>query len=126
VAQTDTVIITGLIVASGNTSSTNLTVRAPKVIKMSFTPSVVRGLVGTSTLTVLIDGPAPVGGATIALTELPPNEWIANVPPSITIPQGQSSGSVIVTTNKVSRTLGIQVVAGFGGGSATAILYVTR
>ena len=125
VPSTDTVTITGTIIVSGATASTNLTVRAPKVVSISFNPQVVRGLL-TTNLTVTLDGPAPIGGASVLLTEQGPNAWIANVPPSMTVPAGQSSATIVVSTNKVSRTLGLPVLANFGGNSASTVLYVTR
>jgi hypothetical protein len=125
VPTTDTVQITATGTVSGVSASANLTIRAPKVVSIFFDPTVVRGLFSTE-LTVTLDGPAPVGGAIVALTEEPPNGWIANTPPTITVPAGLNSATIVVSTNKVSRTLGLRVHANFGGQSASTVLFVTR
>lgn len=129
VSQTDTVQITATAQVSLVSGSANITVRAPKVIGIEFDPSVVRGLLSSNVI-VTLDGPAPPGGVFVPLTELGPNTWIANTPVSVFVPGGQTAppfiGTATVTTNKVSRTLGIQVRADFGGANSTATLFVTR
>lgn len=122
VTATDTVRVTGQIAT--NIHSADLTVRAPKVTGITFSPSTVRGLL-TTTVTVTLDGPAPPAGATISLSAAP-NSQIVNLPATINIPGGDASASVLVTTNKVSRSLASQVTATYGGGTSTATLTVTR
>jgi hypothetical protein len=124
VSQTDTVIITATIAASGFNHSANLTVRAPSVTGITFTPKTVRGLFPT-TMRVILDGPAPAGGALVTITKAP-NPQIANIPSTVTIPAGETFVDTVITTNKVSRTLATNVTADFGGNSATATLTVTR
>ena len=123
VTQTDTVIITGTV--GPNSHSANLQVRAPQVTALTFTPSVVRGLIQTSTMRVYLDGPAPVGGAAVSISKSP-NAQIANIPSSVTVPAGQLWVDTVVTTNKVSRTLATNVQASYGGNISTATLTVTR
>jgi len=122
VLETDTVQITGQIAT--NIHSANLTVRAPRVVGITFSPSVVRGLLVT-TMTVTLDGPAPAGGAVVSLTKSP-NPQILNMPSSITILAGNTSASQTLTTNKVSRTLTTQVKATYGGNNVSGSLTVTR
>jgi hypothetical protein len=123
VTATDTVQVMGTI--GPNSHSANLQVRAPQVTGVTFTPSVVRGLIQTSTMRVSLDGPAPAGGATITITKSP-NPQIANIPSSVLIPAGATFVDTVVTTNKVSRTLATNVSASYGGNVAQATLTVTR
>ncbi len=109
---------------NSNTHQANLTVRAPRVSGISFTPSVVRGLF-TTNMTITLDGPAPAGGAVVSLSKTP-NPQIVNLPATITVAAGQTTFSQVVTTNKVSRTLATNVTASYGGNNATALLTVTR
>jgi hypothetical protein len=130
IINTTSVSVTGVVKVQGqiatNIHSQNLTVRAPQVVGITFAPSVVRGGIQTTTMTITLDGPAPAGGAVVSLNHTP-NPQIANIPNSVTIPAGQSSnGGQIILTNKVSRTLATNVQASFGGGTATATLTVTR
>ncbi len=125
VSATDTVVLTARTNPdNGNSASANLTVRAPRMVGISFTPSVVRGLLPTQ-VTVTLDGPAPAGGATVSLVRSP-NSQILNLPSTITIPAGQTSVTQSFTTNKVSRTLATNVTASYGGNSVSAMLTVTR
>lgn len=125
VAQTDTVVITANTnPVNGNTATVNFTVRAPRVVGITFSPTVVRGLL-TTQMVITLDGPAPVGGANVSLTKTP-NPQILNLPSTINIPAGDSTFSQVLTTNKVSRTLSTVVTATYGGNSANATLSVTR
>lgn len=54
-----------------------------------------------TTATVTLDAGAPPGGATIVLTS---SSTAADVPESLTIPEGQVSGSFAVTTSSVAST----------------------
>lgn len=126
VAQTDTVVITANTnPVNGNTATVNFTVRAPRVVGITFTPTVVRGMVQTTLMQITLDGPAPAGGANVSLSRTP-NPQILNLPSTINVPAGQSTFSQVLTTNKVSRTLSTVVTATYGGNSANATLSVTR
>lgn len=122
VTATDTVQITGQVAT--NIHSTNLEVRAPRVTGITFSPSTVRGLL-TTTMTVTLDGPAPAGGAMVALSASP-NSQIVNLPASVTVPAGATFVSQLISTNKVSRTLGTNVKGTYGGLSVIGVLMVTR
>lgn len=109
---------------NSNNHTANLTVRAPRVVGISFSPSVVRGLF-TTNMTVTLDGPAPAGGAVVSLSKTP-NPQIVNLPATVTVAAGQTTFSQVITTNKVSRTLATNVTASYGGNTANALLTVTR
>lgn len=76
----------------------------------------------TSTGTVTISAAAPTGGVTINLTNS--NPLIASVPATVTVLQGQTTGTFTVTANSVT-TVGTATIGGFmGGQSASANLTV--
>ena len=124
VSQTDTVTVTATILASGFNHSANITVRAPSVTGITFTPRTVRGLF-TTTMRITLDGPAPAGGAAVSVSKIP-NAQIANIPAVVVIPAGATFVDTVVSTNKVSRTLATNVTANYGGNTASAVLTVTR
>jgi hypothetical protein len=101
-----------------------LLVRAISVIDIKFVPSRVRGGQQT-TMTVTIDAPAPVGGATVNISTSDPS-LTTNLPSSVTVLEGQTSRSVNVLTRRVSRTLATQVSASYGSSARFTILTVTR
>jgi hypothetical protein len=70
------------------------------ITSLTIVPSTVtggQGAVGTLTLSA----PAPAGGVTATLSS---NNPAAGVPPSVTVPGGQSSGSFPITTTPVTST----------------------
>lgn len=109
--------------ANGKTATDTLDIEAANLLSIRFSPAKVRGGQVTS-LIAQLDAAAPSGGATIALTSS--NASIANVPGTITVPQGQLSTSVTVTTRRVSRTLSTQVTGTYNSHSVFTTLTVTR
>ena len=76
-----------------------LTIQAPTPSSLSYLSSPTSG--GTSTTgTVTISGPAPVGGTVVSLAS---SSLSALVPTSVTIPAGQMTATFAVSTNLVSN-----------------------
>ena len=79
--------------------STLVTVLAPMPVQVSWSTSPVIG--GTSTTgTLIISGPAPTGGTTVALASSSLSALVAS---SVTIPAGAMTATFTVTTNVVSN-----------------------
>jgi hypothetical protein len=106
---------------AGTSATAVLQIRAVGLIGISFNPDSVLG--GSQTeCTITLDAPAPAGGAVVALNSLFPS--IAQIPSSVTIPQGQTSITFTVQTNRVSRTLATTVTATYDGQSVSTLLTV--
>lgn len=84
--------------APGDRDLTSLTVNPP-------------GVVGgdSATGTVLLDGPAPVGGTIVNLSV--GNPTLGSVPPTVTVPAGQASADFTVATNPTSGDHNLIVTA---------------
>src|SRR6266850_943964 len=83
--------------------------------------SVVGG--NSSTGTVTLSGPAPAGGAQVALSSS--NTTAARVPASVTIAAGATSAAFTVATSAVSASTAVTISAAYGGVTKTASLTVT-
>jgi uncharacterized repeat protein (TIGR01451 family) len=68
--------------------------------KLSFTPPIVTGGCQSSTGTLLLTGPAPMGGLTVTLHSNNPN---VHVPPMVTVPAGQTSTTFQADTDVVQN-----------------------
>ncbi len=103
-----------------------LTVRAPSLISLAFTPSSVKSIhFGSTVGRVTLDGPAPAGGLVITLDSS--NPLVANVPTTITVKAGSTSAAFTVITKRVSRALTTTVTATDGAGDqVSATLTATR
>ena len=77
----------------------------------------------SSTATVTLGGPAPAGGAVVALTS---GSSVASVPATLKVPAGATSASFAVSTKRVARTKTVTIRASYNGGSVSAVLTVTR
>ncbi len=107
-----------------NVVVTPLEVRAVGVSSLEFSKNPVQG--GESvTIFVTLEAPAPAGGASVSLSASNPDVFRI-FPATITIAAGQTTGSVTVTTNRVSRDLATTVTATYGGSSASNTLEVRR
>jgi hypothetical protein len=82
--------------------------------------SVIGGQVSTGT--VALTGPAPSGGAVVALSSA--NTAVASVPSSVTVAAGATSASFTVTTSTVSVTTLVGISSSSGGVTKTATLTV--
>jgi hypothetical protein len=81
----------------------------------SVTPGVTSTTGGSSvTATVTLTGAAPSGGASITMAT---NSTIAQAPPIVTVPAGQTSATFTITTSAVTTNTLITVTGFFGSGS---------
>ena len=113
-----------VITASAGTLSSQqtLTVRAPSLVAITFTPSTVIGL-KTTVCKLTLDGPAAAGGTTVLLNQSNP---LAAIPVTITIPAGKTSYVFTVMTRRVSRPLSDTVTATSGSVQVTGLFTVVR
>ncbi len=118
---TVTATITGTSGTLTRTTTITLTVTPPPqptVSSLTLSPTGVIG--GTpSTGTVTLSGPAPAGGAQIALSS---NNGAASVPSSVIVPAGATSATFRVNTSIVLITTSATISASYNGTSRTATL----
>jgi uncharacterized repeat protein (TIGR03803 family) len=95
----------------------------PTLTGLTFAPF---GVVGgqSSTGTVTLGGPAPSGGAVVALSSS--SSSVASVPATVTVPSGATSASFVVSTKRVNRTKTTTITASYNSSSVSTILTVTR
>jgi len=108
---------------AGITKTTAVTIKPPALSSLALSPSTVNAG-SSSTGTVTLNGPAPVGGMAVALSSSKPT--VAGVPASVTVPSGSSSATFIVTTSPGSATTSVTVSATAGGVTKSAILSVRK
>jgi hypothetical protein len=97
---------------------------SPTVTLASITlnPATVVGGAQSSTGTVTLSGPAPSGGAQVALAS---DSGAASVSSSVTVPAGSGGASFTVSTTAVATSTSVTVSASYGGASKSATLTVT-
>jgi trimeric autotransporter adhesin len=105
----------------GSSTTATLTVNPPQVSSLSLNPVTVLGTV-SSAGTVVLTGPAPAGGALVALATS--NPAAATVPASVTVPAGSISAGFTVSTFAVAASTGVTINASYGGVNAPASLTV--
>jgi len=88
---------------------------------LSLNPTSVVGW-ASSTGTVTLSGPAPAGGAQIALSSS--NPTAAQVPTSVTVAAGATSATFTVSASVVSASTAVTISATYGGGTRSAALTV--
>jgi uncharacterized repeat protein (TIGR03803 family) len=95
----------------------------PTLAQLAFDPS---SIVGgkSSTGTIWLRGPAPSGGAVVALSSSAPD--VASVPATMTVPAGAWTASFTVSTKRVKKTKTVDITASYNGSSVSAKLTVTR
>ena len=104
----------------GGTQTASLTVVPPRVGALSLGAGSVTG--GTAvTGTVSLDGPAPAGGAQVALSS---SNGAASVPASVTVTAGATSTTFTVTTSAVAVSTSASISASYGGGAQSVSLTV--
>lgn len=91
---------------------------APGLLSINIAPTTVTGGAGV-TGTVTLAGNAAAGGAVVALSS---NSGFASVPPSVTVPEGQTTATFVVKTLGVSATSLATLSASFPGVTRTAVL----
>src|SRR5882762_8689476 len=97
---------------------------APASVSLSsltLNPSNVTGG-NSSTGTVALSGPAPAGGAQVALSS---NNGAASVPSSVAVPSGATSATFTANTSPVTASTTVAISASYGGASRSATLTVT-
>jgi hypothetical protein len=91
----------------------------PLSVEFDLTP-VIGGRTVTGTVTLSTD--APVGGVAVNLTSSSPST--AAVPPSVTVPAGQTSATFPVNTTSVTSSRSVTITARANGGQAQGVLRV--
>jgi hypothetical protein len=84
-------------------------------------PGEVRGGAST-TATVTISRAAPAGGTAVGVTSSQPA--VAQVPPSVTVPAGQTSAAFTIATQPVTSSWTVVITAALGGDQRFAFLSV--
>jgi hypothetical protein len=110
----------------GVTSSASLTVTpapppAPTLSSLTLNPTSVIGGLQSSTGTVTLSGPAPAGGAQVALSS---NSGAASVPSSVAVPAGATTATFTVSTTAVTASTTVTISAAYGGATRSATLTV--
>jgi hypothetical protein len=104
----------------GATQTGSLTVLPPRVAALSLSLGSVTG--GSAvTGTVMLDGPAPAGGAIVQLSD---NSAATSVPASVTVPAGSTSANFSVGTSAVAVSTSVSISASYGGGTQNVSLTV--
>jgi len=111
----------------GVSQTASLTVTPPPLpilASLTLNPSSVIGgpLVGSSTGTVTLSGPAPSGGAQVRLSSS--NNGVASVPSSVTVPAGSTKASFTVNTSIVLFSTNVTITASYSGATKQANLAV--
>jgi len=112
---------------AGNAGADTLTIRyelapsGPAVSALSLSPATFPGGCKSSKGTVTLSAPAPAGGAVVVLSSTNP---VATIPPSVTVPAGQTRASFPVTAPAVSTVKTGTISATYGGQSRSSTLKV--
>ena len=93
----------------------------PAVFSLTLNPPSVVGGVQSSTGTVTLSGPAPPGGAHVALAS---NSGAASVPSGVTVPEGGTSATFAVSTSAVLLATSATISASYNNSTQTAVLSV--
>ena len=107
--------------ANGVTVPATLTVTAPAIGPLVLTPSTVTGG-NASTGTLTLNGPAPAGGITVALSS--DNPVASITPSSVVILEGSKTATFTVTTKVVAALTTANIQAVYNGVTQTAPLTV--
>lgn len=113
--------------SDGTNSSSTATVTiavipGTSLLSLAVNPAGIRGGM-TSQGMVTLNGPAPAGGASVALSD---NSAYASLPASVTVPAGSSSAAFTITTVPVPATRTVTITASFAGAVRTATLTLKR
>jgi hypothetical protein len=119
-AQTD-VTISGTY--NGVTKKATLTVDAAQLVSLRLSPTSVKGGRSTTHNTVTLNGPAPAGGAAIALGS--GNPAVASVPPTATVAAGATSATFTIRTTTVATDTVVPIGASYDGVTKSENLTVT-
>jgi hypothetical protein len=106
--------------SGGSQVSTPLNVSGVGTFSITCSPATVPGT-DSSSCAVSLPGPAPSGGATIALSS---NSSVVTVPATATIPAGSASTTITAKTSSATRNISAVITASYSGISQTAPLNV--
>jgi trimeric autotransporter adhesin len=107
-----------IVATLGTTQNAGFTVTAPAPSSVSLSPSSVIGG-SSSTGTVTLNGPAPVGGAVVTLSSS--NPAAAQVPASVTVAANATSATFTVTTAPVSTNAAVSISATYGSSQSSSL-----
>jgi hypothetical protein len=93
-------------------------VASPRVTSLTLAQSTAAGG-ATIAGSIVLSGPAPVGGATVAVSS---NHSAAQIPATVFVPAGMSSAPISFGTSLVQSETVITAVASYNGGSPIALL----
>jgi hypothetical protein len=106
-----------------NTKTGTLTVKAALLSAVNLSPKTVVGGKSTTANTVTLNGPAPSGGAVVALTSSAPT--VATPPVSVTVPAGATtSPAFTITTKAVTTATPVTIFGNYNGTAKSAVLTV--
>ena len=94
---------------------------APTLSSLTLNPTSVIGGLQSSTGTVTLSGPAPAGGAQVAVSS---NNGAASVPSSVAVPAGATSATFTVNTSVVLISTSATISASYNGTTRSAVLGV--
>jgi hypothetical protein len=117
----DTSVTISATLPSGFQATSVLGVTAPRVTSLTVNPSTVVGGDPT-TATLTISGQAPAGGLVVSLTSN--NGNVVSLPPTVTVPGGQTSVTFPVNTNSVAQDTLVEIKALYLNSQASATLNV--
>jgi LmbE family N-acetylglucosaminyl deacetylase len=118
----DNTVVTISASYGGATRTATLTVLHAVLTSLTMNPTSVIGVLQSSTGTVRLNGPAPAGGAVVALSD---NSGACSTPGSVTIAAGATSATFTVTTGLVLMPTTCTITATYKGTSRSATLQVT-
>jgi len=122
VATSTTVTISASDGGVPESASLTVTPQPPTPSLLKLNPTSVIGGVQSSTGTVTLSGPAPAGGAQVALSSS--NTAVATVSSSVTVPAGATSATFTVNTSVVLISTTVNISASCNHGTRTANLRV--
>jgi len=115
--------VTATFPAGSSATGSARVLASPIVTSLALSPTTV--LSGTqATGTVTLNGPAPAGGAVVALAS--GDTTVATVPATFTIPAGASSGSFTITTRQQRFDMFVTISASYHSTTARAVLTATH
>lgn len=109
---------------NGGTLAGGLVVKPPVLAAFALHPAVTVGGTTTTNNAVALNGPAPVGGVSVALSS--DNAAVAKVPAMISIPEGARGATFSITTTAVTSATTVGITASYEGVSKAATLTVNK
>lgn len=107
---------------NGVTKNATLTVNAPQIATLTLSRATVVGGKTTTENTVVLNGPAPAGGAVVMLTS--GNSVVAAPQATVTVAAGAKFATFTITTTAVTSSTVVPITASYGGASIMANLTV--